>query len=97
MNIWNEQGAFYHDYTPLQQVGGGEGGLEHLKQVSCHCSHHLTMQNEKDIDMGQYIKDPRFTSRFKKCQGFFKQTATKKFNQSPITFILLLVTHKNVR
>ena len=23
MNIWNEKGAFYHNDTPLQQVGGG--------------------------------------------------------------------------
>ena len=25
MNIWNEKGAFYHNYTPLQPVGGGGG------------------------------------------------------------------------
>ena len=34
MNIWNENGAFYHNYTPpLQQVGGG--GVLGLPESYC--------------------------------------------------------------
>ena len=33
MNIWNEKGAFCHNYTHLQQVGGGGGGG--LLESSC--------------------------------------------------------------
>ena len=36
MNIWNEKGAFCHNYTHLQQVGGG-GGVTGIK-LSVHPS-----------------------------------------------------------
>ena len=39
MNIWNEKGAFCHNYTHLQQVGGGRrgGGVTGIK-LSVHPS-----------------------------------------------------------
>ena len=38
MNIWNEKGAFYHNYTPLQQVGGGGRGGGTGIRLSVHPS-----------------------------------------------------------